>query len=345
MNTTALHCTLTLVSLMTGATAFGNVGHVSAPHLPTTSVHLGATTGLHAGPSFPQSYAMLTSGLNASFASINQTPLLANGYALGGVWPQPMMGMPINGMMMPMTGMTDMPPLAPIAATELSPMATGPMVATMPVPVTPIPMPTMSFMAQSMNGPWGATMLDDDGLPITNALESTSLFAFSPEKPRVFKEHDLVQIIVRETTRIESFQGLETEKEYGLIAGVEAFPGLNDYDLLKYTGLEAAGEKEFEGEGEYAREDNLTTRLAAEVIEILPNGNLVLEARTRIKTDDEEMYTQLTGVCRPEDITAANSILSNQIFDLQVEKMHFGQVRDAANKGILARVLDAVFAF
>ena len=85
--------------------------------------------------------------------------------------------------------------------------------------------------------------------------------------------------------------------------------------------------------------------MAAEVIEILPNGNLVLEARTRIKTDEEEMFTQLTGICRPEDITAANTILSNQIFDLKVEKMHFGQVRDAANKGILARVLDAVFAF
>ena len=341
MNSTARNAALTTLSVLMVTAASGNVQHVSAPHLPTTSVHLGAAAGLHPGGSFPSNYAMLTSGLNASFASINQTPMLSN---VGVMMPTPMMTMPMNGMMMPTT-MIDMPPMAPIAATELSPMATGPIVASMPIPVTPIPMPTMSFMAQSMNGPWGAAMLDDDGLPITNALESTSLFAFSPEKPRVFKEHDLVQIIVRETTRIESFQGLETEKEYGLIAGVEAFPGLNDYDLLKYTGLEAAGEKEFDGEGEYAREDNLTTRLAAEVIEILPNGNLVLEARTRIKTDDEEMYTQLTGVCRPEDITAANSILSNQIFDLQVEKLHFGQVRDAANKGILARVLDAVFAF
>ena len=343
MNTTARNA-LTLLSFAGASAAFGNVQHVSAPHLSTTSVHLGAPVGAHAMNSFPSNYATLTSGMNASFASINRTPMLNNGLALGVGWNTPMMSMPVNGMLMPMT-VVGTPPMAPIAATELSPMATGPMVTTMPMPVAPIPMPTMSFMAQSMNGPWAPTMLDDEGLPVTNALESTSLFAFAPEKPRIFKEHDLVQIIVRETTRIESFQGLETEKEYGLIAGVEAFPGLNDYDLLKYTGLEAAGEKEFEGEGEYAREDNLTTRLAAEVIEILPNGNLVIEARTRIKTDEEEMYTQLTGVCRPEDITAANSILSNQIFDLQVEKLHFGQVRDAANKGILARVLDAVFAF
>ena len=268
MNSTARNAALTTLSVLMVTAASGNVQHVSAPHLPTTSVHLGAPAGLHPGGSFPSNYAMLTSGLNASFASINQTPMLSN---VGVMMPTPMMTMPMNGMMMPTT-MVDMPPMAPIAATELSPMATGPIVASMPIPVTPIPMPTMSFMAQSMNGPWGAAMLDDDGLPITNALESTSLFAFSPEKPRVFKEHDLVQIIVRETTRIESFQGLETEKEYGLIAGVEAFPGLNDYDLLKYTGLEAAGEKEFDGEGEYAREDNLTTRLAAEVLKSCPTA-------------------------------------------------------------------------
>ena len=105
------------------------------------------------------------------------------------------------------------------------------------------------------------------------------------------------------------------------------------------------GEKEFDGEGEYVREDELVTRLSAEVIEIRPNGNLVLEARTRIRTDDEEWYTQLTGTCRPEDITAANTILSNQIFDLQVEKRHKGSVPKAASKGILAQALDAIFAF
>ena len=249
--------------------------------------------------------------------------------------------MPMNTMM----PMNNMMPVAPIAATQLSPLASAPVMPMSPLPSAPIPTPTMSYMSQTINGPWGSVMLDDEGLPITNQLESTSLFAFAPQKPRLFKEHDLVQIVVREATRIASFQGLETEKEYGLVGGVEYFPGLNNEDLLNYTEVELVGEKEFEGEGEYAREDDLTTRLTAEVIEILPNGNLVLEARTRIKTDDEEMFTQLTGVCRPDDVTASNTILSNQIFNLEIEKMHYGQVREAANKGILARVLDAIFAF
>ncbi|MCH2148366.1 MAG: flagellar basal body L-ring protein FlgH [Phycisphaerales bacterium] len=352
MNDFMLQSCIRTLPLTFASLLMANTTHVPAPHLSGSSIHLGGghgTSGLN--HSFQGHYTMLAPGLGSSFNSMARMPMgWNNSFQAGWGWNTPMTAMtnmPLEPMAMAM-GEAPIMPVAPLAGTDLSPMATPPVVSGVPVSMTPIPVPTMSFMAQTMAGPWAPVLLDDDGLPVTNALEATSLFAFAAEKPRVFKEHDLVQIVVRETTRIESFQGLETDKEYELVGGVKAFPGLSEYaadHILDYTEIELAGDKEFDGEGEYAREDNLTTRLAAEVIEILPNGNLVLEARTRIKTDEEEMFTQLTGICRPEDITAANTILSNQIFDLKVEKMHFGQVRDAANKGILARVLDAVFAF
>ena len=356
MNNFMIHSCIRILPLTFASLLLGNTTHVSSPHFSGSSIHLGGSHGMRGmNHSFQGQYTMLTPGLGSSFHTMGRMPMGWNSnFQAGWGWNTrmsaplgPMPGMPIEPMTMAM-GEASILPVAPLAGTDLSPMATPPVISGVPVSMTPIPVPTMSFMAQTMAGPWAPVLLDDDGLPVTNALESTSLFAFAAEKPRVFKEHDLVQIVVRETTRIESFQGLETDKEYALTGGVKAFPGLSEYaaaHILDYTEVELAGDKEFDGEGEYAREDNLTTRLAAEVIEILPNGNLVLEARTRIKTDEEEMFTQLTGICRPEDITAANTILSNQIFDLKVEKMHFGQVRDAANKGILARVLDAVFAF
>ncbi|MCH2132824.1 MAG: flagellar basal body L-ring protein FlgH [Phycisphaerales bacterium] len=226
----------------------------------------------------------------------------------------------------------------PVIPTELPPLAGLPLLATPPVMTVPIPMQSTSIMAQAM-GVWS------ESTPGGSDLQAISMFAVQPVEPRLFHTHDLVQIIVREASVSASFQGLETEKEYGLAGGVESFPGVNEYDPLFYTEFDVVGEKEFEGEGEYVREDELVTRLTAEVIEIRPNGNLVLEARTRIKTDDEEWYTQLTGTCRPEDVTAANTILSNQIFNLQVEKRHKGEVRNAASKGILAQALDAIFAF
>ena len=104
-------------------------------------------------------------------------------------------------------------------------------------------------------------------------------------------------------------------------------------------------QRDFKGEGDYKREDDFTARLTAEVFEILPNGNLVLEARTHIKTDKEEATIRVTGICRPEDVTAANSVLSSQIHDLKIEKVHTGDLKKNAEKGLIPRILDTLFAF
>ena len=82
---------------------------------------------------------------------------------------------------------------------------------------------------------------------------------------------------------------------------------------LKFT-------KDFEAEGEYARRDNFTARLTAEVLQVLPNGNLILESRTQMKQDQEAFTLKVTGTCRPEDVTPANTILSSQLHDLKIEK-------------------------
>ena len=194
--------------------------------------------------------------------------------------------------------------------------------------------------------------------PITeapHALRLVSMFAIVPPKPHTFQQHDLVQIIVREASQATSSQDLNTKKDNKYNGKVPHWPDFNLHDLLNFQieagksadtpELEVDFTKDFKGKGDYERKDDLTARLTAEVIEVLPNGNLVLEARTHIKTDDEEATMKVTGICRPDDITAANTLLSNQVFDLSIEKMHQGELRKNAQKGILAKVLETVFAF
>ncbi len=181
------------------------------------------------------------------------------------------------------------------------------------------------------------------------------MFAVAPVEPRVFNEHDLIEIIVRESSSAESTQETETKKKYKLDGSISAWPDLSLSDLLNlqaYAGrtvglpeVKVDFKKDFKGEGDYVREDDFTARLTAEVIEVLPNGNLVIEARTHIKTDEEEASIKVTGVCRPDDVTAANSVLSNQIHDLKVEKVHKGQLKKANEKGIIAKFFDTIFAF
>ena len=119
-------------------------------------------------------------------------------------------------------------------------------------------------------------------------------------------------------------------------------------DAGRTTGLPEVNldfNKEFEGEGEYNREDEITDRLTAEVVEVLPNGNLVLEARTSIQTDDEISVMRVTGVCRSDDVSPVNTILSTQISRLEILRTHEGELKRANTKGLISKVLEAVFAF
>ena len=188
-----------------------------------------------------------------------------------------------------------------------------------------------------------------------HALRATSMFAIAPPQPRKFQVHDLVQIIVRETSQAKSSSDLETKKDFTIDGKVGAWPHFDLADMLELQlragstdnlpALNLEFTKDFTGEADYERKDDLTARLTAEIIEVLPNGNLVLEARTNIKTDKEEQTMKATGICRPADISAANTILSNQLHDLTIDKDHRGELRDASQKGIIAKVLETVFAF
>jgi flagellar L-ring protein precursor FlgH len=186
-----------------------------------------------------------------------------------------------------------------------------------------------------------------------SALREVSLFALPPIEPRKFEQHDLVQIIVRETSKAVSSQELETKKNFDLDGQVSNW---NDVLSLLTMGIHPSNDspiaqvnfsvdKDFKGEGDYERKDDLTARLTAEVIDVLPNGNLVLEARTEIQNDEEHTVMKVTGICRGADVTAANTVMSNQINDLKIEKMNTGELRKAGEKGIIAKVLDILFAF
>ncbi|MHC5004463.1 MAG: flagellar basal body L-ring protein FlgH [Planctomycetota bacterium] len=173
--------------------------------------------------------------------------------------------------------------------------------------------------------------------------------------PREFAKHDLVQIIVRESSASHSKHELDAEKEYDIDGRIKAWPHFDIVDMLQLQlaagntsplpELSAEFSKNFEGDGEYKRRDDLTARLTAEVVEVLPNGNLVLEARTQITNDDEGAIMTMTGICRSDDVSAANSVLSSQVFNLKFEKVHTGELKKANQKGIITKIFDFFFAW
>ncbi|MSR41355.1 MAG: flagellar basal body L-ring protein FlgH [Phycisphaerales bacterium] len=171
------------------------------------------------------------------------------------------------------------------------------------------------------------------------------LFAVSDVEPKLFAIHDLITIVISESSRGKSKQNAKADKTFALDGGIQNWLTsdiINPADLPAFS-LDI--EKDFQGKGDYQRTDDFTARVTAEIVEIKPNGLLVLEAHRTIVQDEEEQTIMLTGLCRPEDVDANNQVPSHRVADATIKKMNKGMLRDVSEKGIVAKVLDALFAF
>lgn len=208
-------------------------------------------------------------------------------------------------------------------------------------------LPGMVAAGPAIRPPYAAPSLDDPG-PANPALAAASPIAVEVPKPTRIGVHDLVTIIVREDKKFITDSKLQSEKEWKVNSAFEQWFRLDPEDRLVPQNFERAGppgvkfnfKNEYDGQGKVNRQDSLITRIQAEVIDVKPNGNLVLQARKQIGVDEELQTATLTGVCRSKDITAQNTVLSTQVADAQIVVSHSGAARDASRRGWLMRVFD-----
>jgi flagellar L-ring protein precursor FlgH len=208
--------------------------------------------------------------------------------------------------------------------------------------------------AQSLFRSAPADQVNEFGEPDPQApLRRVSLLLIEAPKPKRFAVHDKITIIISEVSKQSAAQKLDTKKDASLRGSVKQIPDL--MALLQaqletdqgtpITGVDASAGKKFKGDGKYERSDRFTDRITATVIDVKPNGVLVLEARRTIQKDEEVQNLVLSGECRREDVTQQNTVLSNQLADLTLLVNNSGDVREATEKGFLTRVFENVFNF
>ena len=99
------------------------------------------------------------------------------------------------------------------------------------------------------------------------------------------------------------------------------------------------------GDGSVSRKEELTLRIAAAVMEVLPNGVLVISGTQEVRVNFEMRELLVSGYVRPQDISRRNEITYDKIAAARISYGGRGQITDVQQPRIGQQVLDAVLPF
>lgn len=214
------------------------------------------------------------------------------------------------------------------------------------------PMPSPQHRAPMQNGPISGTTPMVTASPETPLSLAQSSWTYTPPPPiRKIQVNDIVTIRVDELAQVRAEGTSDSRKNTLFDAILKDWISLNDGDLVpdpQSNGDPRVGgtvRQQNRADASLETRESLTLNVAARVVEIMPNGHLVLEAHKTIWVNDNAWETSLSGICRPQDVAPDNVILSRDIIDLQVRKQERGHVRDGYRRGWFQRWFEVLQPF
>jgi flagellar L-ring protein precursor FlgH len=109
--------------------------------------------------------------------------------------------------------------------------------------------------------------------------------------------------------------------------------------------LDFTSNPQFSGTAKYDVSDKIKFKIAATIIQILPNGNMVVQGRQEMRLVNEVREIQMKGIIRPEDVSATNTIPSDKVAELRLSYGGRGELTDAQARPWGQQALDAVMPF
>jgi flagellar L-ring protein precursor FlgH len=180
-------------------------------------------------------------------------------------------------------------------------------------------------------------------------LENSSFMyqQLPPEsRPRQLQKHDIITVVVDVRSRFLSEGDGQARKTQSLTAVLADWIKLDNGHLKPAP--QSDGDPTIAGtlnsqnraQSDLELRDSLAFRMAAEIVDIQPNGNLVIEGHQTVRNNEEQWRISLTGVVRREAIQADRTVSSDAIYDFNVDKEEVGQVRDGYARGWFSRWYD-----
>lgn len=189
-------------------------------------------------------------------------------------------------------------------------------------------------------------------IPGTNSLWSDSASLYEDVKAR--RLNDLITINVVENISGSGTANTATDKTSSTVGAVNNVFGLpSNLGLANLYGkgftfspnVNGSMTDSFKGDGSTTRAGSLVGTITANVVEVMPNGNMEIESRKEITINNEKQILILRGMVRPDDVAVDNSVLSSRVANAEVYFVGNGVVSSKQDTGWFDKILDKIWPF
>ncbi len=163
---------------------------------------------------------------------------------------------------------------------------------------------------------------------------------------RAMRPHDLISVVVSESLAASTDGTVKNSRASNASSGISGLIGTLHAGNALQNLVNQTSSSGLNAQGTSATNSSLSTTFGGQVIEVLPNGMLVVEAARQVEFSQQTQTIILRGLVRPEDISQQNQVLSTAISSLELEVRGKGIINDYTHRqNALVRFLQKVLIF
>lgn len=158
--------------------------------------------------------------------------------------------------------------------------------------------------------------------------------------------HDLISIVVSESLTASTDGSVKNSRASSANSQVSALIGSFSAGNALQNLLNANAAAALNAQGQSVTDSSLSTIVGGEVMAVLPNGALVIQADRQVAFNQQTQTIRLRGLVRPADINSQNQVLSTSITDLELEVVGKGIINDFTYRpNVVVRFLQRLLVF
>ena len=161
------------------------------------------------------------------------------------------------------------------------------------------------------------------------------------QAPRV--DGDILTIVISEVHSVTNEDKVERTNTTSLAARLEDYTLSSDtFKSNTLPRFDVRQQRSFDGESRQESDSNVRASIAVVVVDVQPNGNLVVAGSRIVTTSDETKTLRVSGIVRPLDISATNTVTSAQVADARVSITGEGASTRYVTRGPVGTLFDTL---